>query len=140
MRHQCSLDRLHLVSGDRAGGELGSKLIEITESLLAADQIGIRNRVGGTRKKIGQPHLVPYRRRQHIEGQIKRPGNLLEDTVEEFVSCGVDSRGATFLSNFQHAFHALFLMAGEEQQFLVAIKAVATRLRHGKLHRDRASR
>ena len=140
MRNQCGLDRMHVPPRYRAGTELRSKLVEIAESLLAADQVGIGNRVGGTREEIGQPHLVAYRRRQHVEGQIKRPGNLLEDTVEQFVSCGVDSRGATFLSNFQHTFHALFPMTRKEQELLVAIEGIETGLPHGKLHRDRPAR
>jgi len=134
MRNQCGLNSLYIPPCNRAGCELRPKLVEIVEPLLAADEIGISNRVGSPREEIGQPHLVAHSRRQHVEGQIKRPGNLLEDTVEQFVSCGVDSRGATFLSYFQYAFHALFLMTGKEQELLVAIEGVATGLLHRELH------
>ena len=140
MRNQGGLNRVQVTPRRSAGTELHSKLGEIAESLLAVDQIGIGNRVGGTRKQVGQAHLVAHRRRQHVEGQIERPGNLPEDAVKQFVSCGVDSRGATFLSNFQHTFHALLPMTRKEQELLVAIEGIPTGLPHGKLHCDRTAR
>lgn len=140
MRNQADLNCVHVTPRRSAGTELRSKLGEIAEALFAADQIGIGNRVGGTREEIGQPHLVAYRRRQHVEGQIKRPGNLLEDAVKQFVSCGVDSRGATFLSNFQHTFHPLLPMTRKEQELLVAIEGIPTGRLHRKLHCDRTAR
>ena len=140
MRNQADLNCVHVTPRRSAGTELRSKLGEIAEALFAADQIGIGYRVGGARKQVGQAHLVAHRRRQHVEGQIKRPGNLLEDAVKQFVSCGVDSRGATFLSNFQHTFHALLPMTRKEQELLVAIEGIPTGRLHRKLHCDRTAR
>lgn len=100
MGNQRGLYRLYVLPLHVAGGELRPKLIKISEPLLSADQIGVGNGIGGPSKEIGQAHLIAHTRRQHVEGQIEGPGNLLEDAVKKFVSCGLNRRGATFLSDF----------------------------------------
>ena len=134
------LNPLHIRSPPIVSSELRSKFVKISEPFFATDQVRIGDGVGGTREEIGQSHLVAHIPRQHVEGQVKRPGNLLKDAVEEFVSCGVDRRGATFLSDFQCAFHALLLVAGEEQQFLVAIEGVDARFHGRELYGDGSAR
>ncbi len=134
------LDRLHIRSPRIGSSELRPKFAEISKPLFAIDQIRIGDSVGSTREEIGQSHLVTHIPRQHVEGQVKRPGNLLEDAVKEFVSCGVDRRGATFLSDFQCAFHAFLLVAWEEQQFLVAIEGIGAGFCGRELYGDGSAR
>src|SRR5690349_1248148 len=70
------------------GCELRTEQIKVLQALRAVDQICIRYGVGCARKKIRQPHLVPNAKRQYIQCEVKRTGNLLENVVQEFVFNG----------------------------------------------------
>ena len=93
MGNERRLYSLDLFSLHTVYGELRPKLVEVLKALFTPDEIGIGNRIGGAREEIGQAHLIAHIRRQYREGQVKRPGNLLENAAQQFVFCGVDRRG-----------------------------------------------
>ncbi len=89
MRNQRGLNLPYGCPINPGGCELRTEQIEVFQALRAVDQIRIRDRIGRARKKIRQPHLVAHAKRQYIQREIKRTGNLLENVVQEFVCYGI---------------------------------------------------
>jgi hypothetical protein len=89
---QYCLDFFKVFPTDLGGCELNAKLPKIFQALFAIDEIGIRNGIGGARKEVRQAHLVAHACGQHIEGKIKRAGDMLEDAVKQVMR---DVRGVS---------------------------------------------
>jgi hypothetical protein len=65
--------------------KLRRELIKVSQALPPIEQIRIGDRVRCTREEIRQSHLVAHANRQHIQREIKRTGNLLEDIAQELM-------------------------------------------------------
>ena len=85
VRNQRGLNFSHRVPVNGVRLELRPELTQVFQALRSVDQVGVGNGIRCTRKQIRQTHLVAHAVRQDVEREIKRTGNLLQNTVQEFM-------------------------------------------------------
>ena len=85
MRNKRCLNLLDGFPVDLGICELRGELIKVSQALRAIEQIRIGDGIRCAREEIRQPHLVAHANRQHVQREIKRTGNLLEDIVQELM-------------------------------------------------------